>query len=374
MSETADNGREGFAEPLPDGRLRCKACQRACVLTADELGFCRVRMNRAGRLVPLSYGRVAALHVANVERKPLFHFYPGQRMLSLGSLGCNFRCPGCQNWELAHADVPAGLTAVPFMPPGELVRRAVELGCLGLSWTYNEPAVWFEYTLDGARLAKLAPPVPSEVEGSPVEGAAGLMTNYVTNGSLTAEALDEIGPYLDAYRVDIKGFSEQTYGRVANLAGFRGILTVAERAKHRWNMHVECVTNVIPTMNDGEGELRGIARWIAGALGPDTPWHVTRFVPHGDLGHLPATPLETLERALEIGREAGLRFVYIGNVPGHPAQNTCCPDCGELLIERTGLLPAELHLRDGSCPQCGLKLPGRFGEGPPTGPTPRRHT
>jgi pyruvate formate lyase activating enzyme len=315
------------------------------VLGDGELGFCRVRRNDGGRLAPLSYGRVAALHLANVERKPLYHFYPGRVMLSVGGLGCNFRCPGCQNRELSFADVPSALEAVDYVSPAQLVRDAAGRGLLGISWTYNEPAIWFEYTLDGARLAH----------------ERGLATSYVTNGSLTAEALDRIGPHLDAYRVDVKGFSTATYRRVANFPRWRGILQVAERARHRCDMHVECVTNLIPTVNEAEEELRGIAGWIAGSLGADTPWHVTRFVPHGDLSHLPPTPVKTLERAREIGLEEGLRFVYLGNVPGHPAENTCCPDCGRVLIRRCALGPAESRLRDGHCPDCGAAIPGRFG-------------
>jgi pyruvate formate lyase activating enzyme len=182
---------DGFAEGLPEKKVRCKACQRRCLLEKDQLGFCKVRSNQDGKLIPHSYGRVAALHLTNVERKPLFHFYPGRLMLSIGGLGCNFRCPGCQNWELAHADVPEQLTNQEYITPLELVRQALRQHLPGISFTYNEPAIWFEYTLDTFRLAK----------------AKKLMTNYVTNGSLTPEALDEIGPYLDAYRVDIKGYS-----------------------------------------------------------------------------------------------------------------------------------------------------------------------
>jgi len=335
---------EGFAERLAGDRVRCRACQRRCLLGRGDLGLCRVRLNRDGRLLSLSYGRVAALHLANVERKPLFHFHPGKVMLSVGGLGCNFRCPGCQNRQLAHAEVPAGLSRLEFFAPQDLVREAATRSLLGISFTYNEPAIWFEYTLDTFRLAR----------------QKGLLTNYVTNGSLTPEALDRLGPFLDAYRVDIKGFSKETYRRVANFPDFRGILAVAERAKKKWGMHVECVTNVIPTLNDDMGELRAIARWIVRALGPDTPWHVTRFVPHGSLSHLPHTPVATLERGREIGLEEGLRFVYLGNVPGHPAENTQCPECGRLLIERAGLEACWVDLRGGCCPGCGYRLPGRF--------------
>jgi pyruvate formate lyase activating enzyme len=228
--------------------------------------------------------------------------------------------------------------------PEALVDRALERHLLGISFTYNEPAIWFEYTLDTFKLAK----------------SRGLLTNYVTNGSLTAEALDEIGPYLDAYRVDIKGFSKETYERVAGFPYFQGLLDVAARAKMKWRMHVECVTNVIPTMNDDPDELRGIARWIADSLGPDVPWHVTRFLPCGQFSHLSTTPLAALEQTRDIGLEEGLRFVYLGNVPGHPAENTDCPGCGRILIERSGLGLPRVNVEHGVCPGCGYQLPGRF--------------
>jgi pyruvate formate lyase activating enzyme len=336
---------DGFAEPLSGRRVRCKACQRRCLLEEGQLGYCGVRTNENGMLRPLSYGRVAAMHLADVERKPLYHFFPGTIMLSLGSLGCNYRCAGCQNRELAHAEVPDELSRMPYVSPEELAEKTLKEGLLGISFTYNEPALWFEYTLDTCRLAK----------------TKDLATNYVTNGSLTPEALDEIGPYLDAYRVDIKGFSQQTYQRVANFPEFGGILDVAVRAKRKWGMHVECVTNIIPTVNDEPAELRGIARWIAGELGTDVPWHVTRFVPYGDFGHLPSTPVATLDRARSIGMEEGLKFVYVGNVPGHPAQSTYCPDCGRVLVRRTGLGASKILLTEGACPDCGYRLPGRFG-------------
>lgn len=324
--------------------MRCKACQRRCVLEEGEVGFCGVRKNLGGEMVPLSYGRVGAMHLACVERKPLFHFYPGRIMLSLGSLGCNFRCPGCQNWELAHAEVPGELSSLKYLAPAELVQQALRQNLLGISFTYNEPAIWFEYTLDTFRRAK----------------TEGLMTNYVTNGSLTPQGLDTIGPYLDAYRVDIKGFSEKTYRDLANFGKYRGILAVAERAKKKWNMHVECVTNVVPTINDSHEELRDIATWIATSLGPDTPWHVTRFVPHRQLSHLPHTPVSALERACEIGLKEGLHFVYLGNVPGHPGEDTCCPECGRVVVKRAGLPLPQVAMRDGICPGCGYRLPGRF--------------
>lgn len=267
-------------------------------------------------------------------------------MLSIGGLGCNFRCPGCQNRELAHAPGPEVLESVPYVSPEALVEQALGRRLLGISFTYNEPAIWFEYTLDTFKLAK----------------HRGLMTNYVTNGSLTLEALNEIGPYLDAYRVDIKGFCETTYERVANFPKLEGILDGAARAKTDWGMHIECVTNVVPTLTDNFQELRGIAHWIASCLGRDTPWHVTRFVPYGDLAHLPQTPVSVLERARGIGLEEGLRFVYLGNVPGHPAENTYCPECGNILIRRSGIGLPETALVNGACPMCRYEVSGRWNE------------
>jgi pyruvate formate lyase activating enzyme len=322
--------------------VRCGMCLRRCAIPMGKAGFCRTRIAREGKLWSLVYGRVAALHVAEVERKPLFHFYPGKAMLSVGTLGCTFACPGCQNAELSHAEVEAQLASCEYVEPARLVEMA--RGTLGISWTYNEPAVWFEYTLDGARLAK----------------QAGLMTNYVTNGSMSPEALDAIAPVLDAYRADIKGYAARTYRRIARFGEPARIRQNAERAKHRYHMHVECVTNVTPGLNDSSGELRNIARWIAQSLGPETPWHVTRFVPHLELGHLPLTPVEKLEEARAIGMAEGLEYVYVGNVPGHPAENTYCPKCGALLIDRASGSGVRVQLAGNRCGKCGTEIAGRF--------------
>jgi pyruvate formate lyase activating enzyme len=328
-------------------------CLRRCAIADGEAGWCGTRANRDGRLWSLIYGRVASLAVSPIEKKPLFHYFPGSTWLSLGSLGCNFRCPGCQNWDIAHAlsDGPAAtmsLSDTSRTSPAEVVRLARRRGCLGISFTYNEPALWLEYLLDTSGPAK----------------AEGLRVNLVTNGSLSEAALDLLGPSLDAYRVDIKGFAAATYRRLARFDDFRPILATTERAKARWGAWVEIVTNVIPGLNDDDRQLSEIAGWICSALGEDTPWHVTRFVPHLDLSHVPATPVATLERAREIGLDAGLRCVYLGNVPGHPAENTHCHSCGTVLVRRHGLAVLEMNLIDGRCPRCGAVVPGRFSAGP----------
>jgi len=344
-------------EKLANDQVRCHICQRRCKISPGKFGYCFTRINEEGRLYSLIYGEVSTWRVAPAEIKPLFHFYPGSHALSLGSLGCNFRCLGCQNWDIAHfrpvlyrrfsegkiKSNELWELNPEYISPEQSVKMAKKYNCQGLSWTYNEPTLWFEYTLDSAILAK----------------KEGLYTNYVTNGFITEEALDLIGPHLDAFRVDIKGFSEKYYKPIANVRNYRGILEVAERAKKRWKMHVEVITNIIPGYNDDEEQLKGISLWIYDSLGKDTPWHVTRFVPHLKLSHLPYTPLATLERVYQIGKESGLLFVYLGNVPGHPYENTYCPRCSKLLIKRYNYQILSYEIQDGRCKFCGEKIPIR---------------
>lgn len=322
-------------------KVMCFTCQRRCVISEGERGWCYTRTNKGGKLYSLIYGEVSSLSINPIEKKPVFHFYPGSRWISLGSVGCNFRCPGCQNWEIAHWK--EGPMYTKYLSPEELVSKTKSSGSLGISWTFNEPALWFEYTLDGAKLAK----------------AQGLYTNYVTNGSITRESFDTIAPYLDVWRVDLKGFSENTYMRIGHIKCYTEILKITERAKE-YGMHVEVVTNIIPGFNDDEVELRSIAAWIKKSLGSDVPWHVTRFYPHLELSHLSPTPISTLERAWMIGKEEGLWYVYLGNVPGHKYENTYCHNCGELLIERYVFSIIKDKIRNGTCPRCSTIIPGRF--------------
>jgi pyruvate formate lyase activating enzyme len=274
----------------------------------------------------------------------MFHYYPGTGWLSLGSLGCNFLCPGCQNWEIAHADVEKEIFSARYINPKKLVQLALKKDCKGISWTYNEPTLWLEYTLDSAKIAK----------------QNGLLTNFVTNGYITPEALDLLGPYLDAYRVDLKGFSNQVYRRLTPSVEFRGILETIKRAKDKWDMHIEIITNLIPDINDDENELRDMAEWIFQELGSDTPWHVTRFMPHLKLSHLLPTSVSQLEKAREIGMKHGLKYVYLGNVPGHPSENTYCPGCGRLLIRRLNYQILEYQMNGNRCRFCREVIAGYF--------------
>lgn len=326
-------------EKLPGDIVRCHVCQWRCKINPRHSGVCRRYVNVDGVLYSMNYAHASSVAVDPIEKKPLFHFYPGTDVFSLGSWGCNFHCLDCQNWEISCAS-PTIHHESHEIEPQEAVRLAQTYQCQGIAWTYNEPTIWFEYTLDSARLAK----------------EAGLYTVYVTNGFMTPEALDTIGPYLDAWRVDIKGFSDTLYHRLARVSNWRGILEVASRALHKWSMHVEVVTNVIPTLNDSPSELRTIAGWIKEELGEMTPWHVTRFYPQYKMAHLPPTPVGSLEMAYNIGKEAGLKFVYTGNVPGHEMENTYCYSCGKLVVKREGYTTTILGLNGSKCRYCGAEL------------------
>jgi len=327
-------------EKLPDSRVRCHTCQWRCRIGPDKFGVCGMYQNKGGALYNLNYAKVSSVAADPIEKKPLFHLYPGTLCFSLGTLGCNFHCQHCQNWEISTANSSSLWQGCREIQPQASIELAKKYHCQGIAWTYNEPTIWFEYTLDSARLAK----------------ENNFYTVYVTNGYATPEALDTIGPYLDAWRVDIKGFSDGFYKKLAKIPRWREILEVTKRAKNKWDIHVEVITNIIPTMNDDDQQLEGIANWIRDELGELTPWHVTRFHPHHHMMHLPSTPLATIEHAYDIGRKAGLKFVYAGNVPGHQSESTRCYACGRLTVQRFGYQTSVEGLEGSKCQFCGAEL------------------
>ncbi|NOQ47534.1 MAG: AmmeMemoRadiSam system radical SAM enzyme [Methanococcoides sp.] len=326
-----------FYEKLEDGKVRCSLCNHRCRISKGKTGICGVRENREGTLYSLIYATVSSEAIDPIEKKPLFHFNPGSSVYSLGTIGCNFRCKHCQNWTISQVGLDEANSIE--ITPEQAIDRALATGCRSIAWTYNEPTIWYEYTYDSAKLAK----------------EAGLDTVYVTNGYITPEALEHISPYLDAFRVDIKAFSEKFYKEVVG-ARLAPVLESAKLAREL-GMHVEVVNLVIPTLNDSEDELRELSEWVFENLGEDTPVHFTRFQPYYKMKHLPPTPVETLETAHRIALEAGLKYVYIGNVFGHKYENTFCPSCGEPVIVR-GVFDVKDHnlTPDHKCGNCGAPI------------------
>ena len=338
----AQHTREGeLYEKLENGRVRCFACGHRCLIPPGRDGICRVRFNDGGSLrVPFGY--VAALQLDPVEKKPFFHALPGARALSFGMLGCDFHCGYCQNWLTSQAlRDPHALAPAEEVAPGEIVRIARERGARILTSTYNEPLITSEWAVAVFREAK----------------TAGLVCSYVSNGNGTEEVLEYLRPHVSLYKVDLKGFRDRPY---RELGGTLERVTWTIRALHEKGIWVEVVTLVVPAFNDSEDELRDMARFLV-SVSRDIPWHVTAFHPDYKFDDREATTARSLLRAVEIGREEGLHFVYAGNLPGAVRgwENTYCPGCSALLVERTGFRVLKNALgADGRCPGCQRAIPG----------------
>jgi pyruvate formate lyase activating enzyme len=317
--------------------VRCLNCARRCVLQPDEVGWCRTRQNRDGTLVTLTYGVVSSLSVNPIEKKPLYHFYPGSVALTSGSWSCNFACPWCQNWGLSKRPPDGGR----FFSPARFVAEAINRRCQGVSLSLNEPTLSLEWALEVFRLAR----------------QAGLYNTFVTNGYMTPMALERLKEAgLDGMNVDVKGNEEvvRTYCDADVKMVWHNL-----RLAQELGIWVEVTTLIIPGVNDDAGMLAGIAHTLLDRLGPHTPWHVTGYRPAYRFT-APETPLRTLETARAIGRQVGLRYVYIGNVPGHFGENTYCPQCGRMLVQRWGLVSVINHVTDdGRCPECGELISGK---------------
>ncbi|TAJ44457.1 AmmeMemoRadiSam system radical SAM enzyme [Methanofollis fontis] len=323
--------------PLGDGTVRCSLCAHRCRIADGKHGICGVRINRGGTLYAATFGRVAAEAIDPIEKKPLFHFLPGSTSYSLGGVGCNFRCRHCQNWEISQSSIDD----LPLfeISPERGVERANAGGAASISWTYNEPTIWHEYPLEMGALAR----------------EQGLGTVYVTNGYITEEALAELAPMLNAFRVDIKAFSDEFYRSVCS-ARLQPVLD-ATVAAHEHGMHIETVTLVIPGLNDSMEEMRALISWVVENLGPDVPMHFTRFHPDYRMRDREPTPLRTIEKILQCARDLGIRYVYAGNVPPGDYENTFCPSCGALLIERSGFSGRIMGLEGDRCGDCGERIP-----------------
>ncbi|MGZ5539452.1 MAG: AmmeMemoRadiSam system radical SAM enzyme [Halobacteriota archaeon] len=319
-------------EPIADEGVHCFVCAHECKIKKWDRGICHVRQNLDGKLATLIYAEVSSMNVDPIEKKPLFHFYPGSKVFSLGSVSCNFKCEHCQNYDISFAE--AGELGTTEVLPERSVQLALERNCRGIAWTYNEPTIWFEYTYDSAILAK----------------EAGLYTVYVTNGYMTPQALEKIGPYLDAANVDVKGFSKKFYGGTCR-ARLEPVLQTCERM-HETGIHLELTYLIIPGLNDDDEQLRAFCTWAAG-VDCDIPIHFSRFHPDWRMLDRPATPMDTLKKARHLAMQAGLRYVYLGNVASE-YENTFCPDCGAIIIERSGF---RINKRGKTCPDCGYIAP-----------------
>jgi pyruvate formate lyase activating enzyme len=319
-------------------KVQCHLCARRCVIAEGERGMCRARMNVHGELRSLVYGRPISIHVDPIEKKPFYHFLPGAEAYSLATSGCPLRCAFCQNWQISQASPEDYVT--PIRSPEAIADDASARAVPVVAFTYNEPTVFAEYALDIATEAR----------------KRGIRSVIVSCGYMTEAPLAAFCEVLSAVKIDLKGFTPAFYRDVSQSELAPVLRSIRQVA--RAGVHLELVNLVVPTLNDGEAALGDLARWVVGEIGPDTSVHFTRFHPEYRLQNLPITPEATLQRAWEIARAAGLRFAYVGNVPGHPANDTTCPDCGELLISRTGFFVVKNRIVHGACPKCGRAIPG----------------
>ena len=330
-------------KPEENNRVHCTLCPRDCHIHDGQPGFCYIRVNRGGKLYSLGYGHPAAMQVDPIEKKPLNHFLPGTKILSLGTAGCNMGCFFCQNWEISKAK--ADQVRSTRMDPEDIVARAIANDCPSIAFTYNEPTIWGEYVIDIAREAR----------------AAGLSTVMVTNGYVTREAFFDIYEHIDAANVDLKAFTNDFYRRIT-LTELKPVLDTLTWLRNETDVWFELTTLLIPGLNDGDGEVKELSDWVAENLGVNVPLHFTAFHPDFKLRDRPRTPPESLHRARSIAMDAGLRFVYEGNIAGD-ANHTMCPNCNEMLIERSWHTVLDNRLDEGRCPECGCKVAGRWGSG-----------
>ena len=320
------------------GKVQCFLCPRQCLIPVNQRGFCRARKNIKGKLYCLTYGQPVAMHVDPIEKKPLFHVYPGTQSFSIASAGCNLRCKFCQNWEISQLD-PESVKVV-FVSPQEMVKKAKASGSKTIAFTYTEPTIFYEYMLDIAKLAK-------------EEGIPCVMHS---SGFINAEPLRQLSKYLTAANIDIKGFSQKYYSSFCegNLASVLNSLKVLKEEK----VWIEITNLIIPTANDSDEDIHNLCLWVKDNLGPDTPVHFSRFFPMYKLLDLSPTPLERLIRAGEIAQKTGLHYVYLGNIEQNVGEDTDCLVCKKVLIKRIGYSVLENNIIQGKCKFCGAKISG----------------
>ena len=326
-------------QKLKNNTARCNLCSHRCLIAPGKRGICFVRENQNGVLYSLVYGLAIAANVDPIEKKPLFHFLPGTKSFSIASAGCNFRCEFCQNWDISQITKrPEGKIIGEELPPEKVVKQALKSGCKSIAYTYTEPTIFFEYAYDTAKLVK----------------RKNLANVFVTNGYQTPETIKKMKGIIDAANIDLKSFSEEFYQKICG-ARLTPVLE-AIKLMHKAGIWIEITTLVVPKQNDSEKELTQIAKFIA-SVDRNIPWHISRFHPDYKMTNSYPTPLETLENAFQIGKNAGLKYVYLGNVITETGENTFCPKCGALAIRRAGYLTEVLGVdKEGNCSNCGYDL------------------
>ncbi|MCX5709057.1 MAG: AmmeMemoRadiSam system radical SAM enzyme [Candidatus Omnitrophica bacterium] len=327
-----------FYQKLDNKKVKCQLCPRYCVILPGKRGYCRVRENQDGRLVSISYAKPVAIHIDPIEKKPLFHFLPSKTAFSVATAGCNLNCKFCQNWEISQGR-PEELSFT-SLTPQELVNKAKESFSPAVAFTYTEPTVFYEYMLETAQLAR----------------SLGLKNVMHSNGYINEQPLRRLAKYLDAANIDLKGFKEEYYAKICE-GSLEPVLKSLKVLKEE-GVHLEITNLVLSGFNDDPESITRMCIWIKDNLGAQTPLHFSRFFPMYKLLGLNPTPVETLENAGKIAINCGLKYVYVGNVPGHSAENTFCPKCGKIVIKRSGYIVQELNLLDGKCKFCGEKIEG----------------
>ena len=318
--------------------IRCNLCARKCLILPGKRGFCMVRENKNNQLYTLNYGRVVGLNFDPIEKKPLFHFYPGSTALSYACRGCNWRCQFCCNWLISHDGLPEIFGDK--YEPEEIVEMAQERNCKIISHTYTEPTIYFEFAYEVAKLAH----------------KKGMLNTFVTNGYMSLQALRKISKFLDAATVDFKASNDPSFLlKYSSVPSNEPVFEFLKGLK-KYGIHIEITNLIVPQIGENLEQFRKVVKWIIENLGSDVPFHVLRFHPDYMLTEIPVTPIETLESFIEEAKKLGLKHVYIGNVPGHRYENTYCPNCNELLIERTGFWVEKVNLEGNKCKKCGEKI------------------
>lgn len=332
-----------YYRKLDDRTIQCHLCPRYCTLKNGHRGFCRVREPRNGKQYTLVYGNPTAVHVDPIEKKPLYHFLPATTAFSIATAGCNYRCKNCQNWQISQFGPEE--TYNQYLPPKAVVESAIRYKCPTIAYTYTEPAVFYEYMLDTAKIAK----------------SYGVRNMYHSNGALNPKPVEELSLYLDGANIDLKGFTQEFYSKIPEGDLETVLNTIKILRKNR--VHVEITNLVVPPYSDDMNMIRKMCQWIRDEAGKEIPVHFSRFSPTYKLKNLSPTPVKTLEEARKIGMEEGLQYVYIGNVPGHEGENTYCPKDGKVLIRRIGYHILENNIVNGKCKFCGIDIPGVWSEG-----------